>query len=156
MTKARRAIDRKDYTAGEQYCNEQLLNDPLNTDALRLKAFATSMRGALEEAIQAIAKVIEITSGSPESADYFDQGRWLLEVGRIGESISAFSRVVELSKTYDDSYYLSSAYLHRAVAYHRAAQKEMATSDLQHVSHDCSCYALGSIHTRETLLSEMR
>jgi tetratricopeptide (TPR) repeat protein len=155
MAKAKHATDLKDYLNVEKYCNEQLLLDPSDTEALRLKAFATSMRGALEQAIQAIDGAIAVTSGSPEPSDYFDRGRWLLELGRLSESISAFSKVIDLSERHEDSYYLESAYLHRAVAYGRAEKRREAISDLQQVSQDCACFALGKIHTKEALISEL-
>lgn len=155
MARAKQAIELKDYLNAEKFCNEQILLDPSDTEALRLKAFATSMLGALEQAIQAIDGAIATTSASPEPADFFDRGRWLLELGRLSESISDFSTVIDLSERYEDSYYLESAYLHRAVANRRAEKKREAISDLQQVSQDCACFALGKVHTKEALMSEL-
>jgi tetratricopeptide (TPR) repeat protein len=156
LSRAEEAADRKDYQFAEQLCDELLALEPMNTGALRLKAFALAMRQDLTSAIDVSNSLIEADSKKSEPSDYFDRGRWLLETGRFNEAIADFSKVIELCEQYEDNYYLDAALLYRAIGHVSNSQGSQAIADLTGVDQDSSAFALGKVYTKDSILAELR
>lgn len=124
---------------------------PENPWLWRIRSYVNTTSGNNEDALADIDKAI--ASQLEETDFYFTRGRVLFEIGRFADAVNNFTKVIEISLSDKNDYYLEAAYLHRADAYIRLGDFKLAKSDCQHIKDQTRLWT-DRLRTKTVLLNE--
>lgn len=143
-------------TNGQESQGLQIINDFLavhanNPAAYRAKAMALAAQGDYPKAIKSIRVAIDLHAEVP-ACHYVELGEYLLEDGAFVEAFDALTTAIDLIAKSQDSYYLTTALIARAVASYKANKPELTGVDLPAIGDDASTYCAGEIWTKKKLV----
>jgi len=141
LKKARElALNYSDDVALAKY-DRLLSENPGQPRILKERAWIYAGRKDYFRAIVDITAALAITPRDPGL--YYVRGGWHFSIQNWQEAIDDQTRVIELEKELDHSYYLETAYFHRAVSLAQLDKFEEALSDCEHLDDDFITYLDG-------------
>lgn len=127
---------------------------PRNAKVWSLRSYVYTLLKRYADAVQDVTEAISIDPS--ETAYYFNRGRYLVDLKRYKESVSDFSRGIELCDIYSNDYYRQTLHFLRAFAYLKIGEKEAAMNDLTCVKIDDFAIWVDGLVSKEQLLDAAR
>ncbi|NIS08084.1 MAG: tetratricopeptide repeat protein [Candidatus Dadabacteria bacterium] len=145
--------DRKEYKAAMDLCNEIISEFPDNPQGYRKRAVIFEITKRTNYAISDITKAISIDPSYPH--DYFNRGRWNLEVGKLEESLGDLTALIKIEVERDSIYYLKTAYFLRAECYLQMGLYDKAIEDCNKLSPGFSLWVCSGMKSKEDILRDI-
>ena len=118
-------------------------------------AFDALERGDIQAAFIYISE--GITADTHDLGDLYLAGELALDLGLYQEAIGFMNRVIEISNSEKDFWYLEEAYVVRAYAWLKMGRHDLTQDDLTHIDDDAQVFWLKNhpVIDKKTLLSFM-
>lgn len=149
LKRAAQLAERREYSAALQLCDNLLLEDPANADALRGRAFILARMDRLREAITDMLAATHLAPLVPNDA--FFLGYWSADLGDAPRAIEFLTSVVKHEVLQGKDYFSETAKFYRASAYIDNGQPQYALYDLADVRADFQTFLKDKIVTRAEL-----